>query len=85
MRLRYCQRPGGPGNFVAATANVKCGTAKYVSAHMASRGCINKMQCAARGFVCISYWNNSFDRRFSYTHHGVCVSGSTPRVIFDWG
>jgi hypothetical protein len=85
MRLRYCQRPGGPGNFVAATPNVSCATAKYVSKRMGSRGCIEDTQCTARRFVCVSYYNNDFARPFSYTHHGICVRGSRRRIVFDWG
>jgi hypothetical protein len=83
--MRYCLGPGGPGNYVSATPNVKCGVAKAVSRQMGTRRCINNLQRTARGFVCISYWNNSFSHPFGYSHHGICVRGLNRRVDFDWG
>jgi hypothetical protein len=72
---RYCEKPGGPGNFLAASPGVTCATARKVTARVLSRSCVNRTRCSAYGFRCVAYWSGSFDRPFSYTNHALCSEG----------
>jgi hypothetical protein len=83
--LRYCEPPVGPGAYVAATPNVRCDIAVSVVDRIHKPGCWHETQCGIRGFQCISYYNRSFSRPFSYSHHGVCVASHKRRIEFDLG
>jgi hypothetical protein len=84
--LRYCMRPDLSGAYVAASRNVKCGTAKYVSKRMMSSACVTRRTCIARGFICRSGSPGYFNRYpFEVTHHGVCTASRARRIEFDWG
>jgi hypothetical protein len=72
---RYCQKPGGPGNFLAASPDVSCTTARKVIARITSPACITRTRCTAYRFRCVAYWSGRFDRPFSYTHHAECNDG----------
>src|ERR1700680_2827051 len=74
--LRYCERPGGPGNFLAASPSVSCRTARHVAARVFSSACANRNRCGAYGFTCLALWEDRYDRPFSYPHHAVCRSGN---------
>jgi len=69
---RYCEKPGGPGNFLAASPDVTCAAAHKVIARVFSPACVHKTRCAAYGFRCVAYWSGGFDQPFSYTNHAVC-------------
>jgi hypothetical protein len=71
----YCEKPGGPGNFLAASAGVACATARKVIARILSRACVNRTHCTAYGFRCVAYWSGRFDQPFSYTSHAFCNDG----------
>ena len=83
--MRYCERPGGPGNFISATPNVKCSTAFHVVHQIFSPACWNSNRCYTRGFVCLSYWNGSFSHPFSFSHHGFCTASGGRKIRFDFG
>jgi len=83
VRLRYCQRPGGPGNFLAASEGVTCGTASAVARAITSR-CYLHRSCVVASFHCRSYWNGRFGARFENVHHALCRDG-TRRVLWDGG
>jgi hypothetical protein len=85
--LRYCDRPGGPGNFVAASPSVSCRTARRVSNQMASDACVNRTTCSSGSFYCISRQPGTSGPRvpFSVSHHGKCSDGHRRRIEFDWG
>jgi hypothetical protein len=82
--LRYCERPGGPGNFLAASPSVSCRTARKVEARVFSSACDEHNRCDAYGFDCLAVWEGRYDRPFSYTHHAVCHSGRR-RIVLDAG
>ena len=69
--FRYCEKPGGPGAYLAASPNVSCATAKAVMRTIVAR-CFNRTRCIANGFRCVAYWSGGFDRTFDYTHHALC-------------
>ena len=81
---RYCTHPGPPGNFLAASPDVPCGTARQVEAKVFSSACGNDNRCDARGFTCFAYWDGRYDRPFSYTHHAICRNG-VQRIEIDEG
>jgi hypothetical protein len=81
---RYCERPGGPGNFLAATSDVTCATAKMIASKLYSAACRDRNRCTVDGFSCIAYWDGRFDRSFSFTNHGVCHDGRR-WIEFDLG
>ena len=85
LTLRYCEKPTGPGTFVAATSNVVCRTAFSVVNRIPSRRCWGTSQCDLRPFVCISYWNGSFTQPFSFSRHGICTALGLRRIEFDFG
>jgi hypothetical protein len=85
QKLRYCERPVGPGAYVAATPNVPCATAVSVVKRITGRGCWGTQQCDIGQFVCISYWSGSFRQPFSYSHHGICPAQRGRRIEFDLG
>jgi hypothetical protein len=85
VTVRYCQRPQGPGAYVAATPNVACGIALAVARQITKQRCWQTEQCDIDGFVCISYWSGSFRRPFSYSHHGICPAPRGRRIEFDLG
>lgn len=72
---RYCQKPGGPGNFLAASPGVSCATARKVIARVLSSACVSRTRCTAYGFRCVAYWSGRFDQPFSYTNHALCNEG----------
>ena len=72
---RYCQKPGGPGNFLAASPGVSCATARKVIARVLSSACVSRTRCTAYGFRCVAYWSGRFDQLFSYTNHALCDEG----------
>ena len=82
--LRYCKRPGGPGNFLAASPSVSCVTARKVEARVFSQACINRTRCYAYRFTCLAVWDGRYDRPFSYTSHAICRSGGR-RIVMDEG
>jgi hypothetical protein len=82
--LRYCERPGGPGNYLAASPSVGCATARKVRNKTMSPVCVYQNRCYAYGFTCLAYWDGRYDRPFDYTHHGICRSGRR-RIDFDTG
>ena|SRR5438132_12971831 len=82
--LRYCKRPGGPGNYLAASRTVSCRTARRVEAKVFSPSCINRTRCYAYGFTCLALWDGRHDRPFSYTSHAICRSGAR-RIEMDEG
>ncbi len=82
--LRYCKRPGGPGNYLAASPSVSCSTARKVEAKVFSSACVNRTRCLAYRFTCLAYWDGRYDRPFSYTSHAICRSG-TRRIEMDEG
>ena len=83
--MRYCDRPGKAGQYVAASRNVGCSKARRVEAHMFSDACITKRRCQAEGFTCRSYWNGSYANPFSFSHHGICNATRKRRIEFDGG
>jgi len=82
--LRYCKRPGGPGNYLAASPNVSCALARKVEAKVISPSCYSRTRCVAYGFVCLAYWDGRYDRPFSYAHHAICRAGAR-RIEMDEG
>ena len=83
VRLRYCERPGGPGNFVAASAGVTCQTASIVVYALESR-CKTQGSCRAQDFRCRSYWGGRYGKPFEYVDHALCTSGRR-RIEWDGG
>jgi hypothetical protein len=81
---RYCTHPGGPGNFLAASPDVQCATARHVEAKVFSSACGNDNRCVAHGFTCLAFWDGRYDRPFSYTHHAICRNGAQ-RIEIDEG
>lgn len=82
--MRYCKRPGGPGNYLAATPNVTCATARKVEAKLFSQTCIRRTRCLAYGFTCRSYWNGHVNWPFWQASHAICRSGAR-RIEMDEG
>jgi hypothetical protein len=82
--LRYCKRPGGPGNYLAASPSVACSTARKVEAKVFSSACVNRTRCLAYRFTCLAYWDGHYNRPFSYTSHAICRSGAR-RIEMDEG
>jgi hypothetical protein len=82
--LRYCKRPGGPGNFLAASPSVSCSTARKVEVRVFSQACVNRTRCHAYRFTCLAFWDGRYDRPFSYTSHAICRSGAR-RIVMDEG
>jgi len=54
VTLRYCQRPGGPGNFLAASKGVTCATAAAVIRELGAR-CPLGGWCDVAPFRCRSF------------------------------
>jgi hypothetical protein len=82
--LRYCHRPGGPGNFLAASPSVPCTTARKVEAKVFSTVCVQRTRCDGYGFTCLAFWDGRYDRPFTYTHHAICRDGAL-RIEMDEG
>jgi hypothetical protein len=82
--LRYCKRPGGPGNYLAASPSVSCATARKVEAKVFSSPCVRRTRCLAYGFTCLAYWDGRYDEPFWDVHHAICRSGSR-RIEMDEG
>jgi hypothetical protein len=84
--LRVCAPPVGPGASVSATPNVSCRTAKRVSTHMMSAGCVMREQCGASGITCrAGFPPHLYGTSFEFIHHGVCTASRGRRIEFDWG
>jgi hypothetical protein len=82
--LRYCLRPGGPGNYLAASWSVPCRIARQVEATVFAEPCSGRTRCIAGGFTCLALWEGRYDRPFDYTHHAMCRDKSR-RVEMDEG
>jgi hypothetical protein len=82
--LRYCQRRGGPGNYLAASPSVSCSTARKVEVRVFSPSCVSRTRCYAYRFTCLAFWDGRYDRPFSYTHHAICRHGAR-RIEMDEG
>ena len=82
--LRYCRRPGGPGNFLAASPGILCSVALKVEAKVFSPTCVQRTRCDGYRFTCLAFWDGRYDRPFSYTHHAVCRDGAL-RIEMDEG
>jgi hypothetical protein len=83
VRLRYCQRPGGPGNFIAASKGVTCHTAAVVAYANRSR-CNTRAVCDVAGFRCRAYWNGRYGKTFEGVDHALCINGLR-RIEWDGG
>ena len=83
VRLRYCERPGGPSNFVAASQGVTCNTAAFVVRAIEHR-CTARGSCEVGSFRCRSYWNGRYGQRFGNVHHALCTNGRR-RIEWDGG
>jgi len=81
--LRFCELPGGPGNFLAASPGVPCRVAAEVESKLSM--CFSKTRCTVEGFRCIAEWGGRYDLPFSYTHHAICVRDASHRVVWDGG
>jgi hypothetical protein len=81
--LRFCEVPGGPGNFLAASPAVPCRVAADVESKISA--CIEKTRCKVDGFRCIAEWAGRYNQPFSYTHHAICVRDANNRVVWDGG
>jgi hypothetical protein len=81
--LRFCEFPGGPGDFLAASPAVPCAVASHVESGISP--CFTKTRCAVDGFRCIAEWAGRYDQPFSYTHHAICIRGASDRVVWDGG
>jgi hypothetical protein len=83
VRLRYCERPGGPGNFIAASKGVTCKTAAFVVYSNRSR-CDALAVCEIAGFRCRAYWNGRYGKAFKGVDHALCTNGRR-RIEWDGG
>lgn len=81
--LRFCEFPGGPGDFLAASPAVPCAVASHVESGISP--CSTKTRCAVDGFRCIAEWAGRYDQPFSYTNHAICVRDASDRVVWDGG
>ncbi|MDX6516915.1 MAG: hypothetical protein QOH73_2581 [Gaiellaceae bacterium] len=81
--LRFCEFPGGPGNFVAASPSVSCRLANDVISKLGS--CMTKTRCTTDGFGCVAEWAGRYDASFGYTHHAICTDGAHRRIVWDGG
>jgi hypothetical protein len=89
--LRMCERPNGPGAFVAASPSVSCRTARFVRSRLFGRAffstrptpCENRTYCVVMGFRCYGQYAGHL-RPFSYAHHASCRSGRR-RILLDIG
>ena len=81
-RMRYCQRPGGPGNFLAASHGVTCETATAVIDGYTHR-CMAGTTCIPDGFSC-SPWTGRHEGTFDGQAHAVCTKGPR-RIEWDGG
>jgi hypothetical protein len=82
--LRYCKRPGGPGNYLASSWSVPCRLARRVERGMMSRRCSSRGRCTTAGFSCVTFWNRRYGQPFIAVHHAICHSGPR-RVEMDEG
>jgi hypothetical protein len=82
--LRFCEFPGGPGNFLAASPSVSCRLAEVVVARIQSQ-CGSASRCVAEGFRCVAEWGGRYGRSFGYTSHAICEAGLERRVVWDGG
>jgi hypothetical protein len=78
--LRFCQRPGGPGDFIAASPTVSCALAAKVAQGFTCNG----SRCRIRGFLCFSYWSGAYGP-IEDTHHAICTDDRARRVVWDGG
>jgi hypothetical protein len=83
VRLRYCQRPGGPGNFIAASRGVTCRAAANVSHALASR-CYTHGHCEVDSFRCVEYYDGRYGGTFENYHHALCRDRAR-RIVWDGG
>jgi hypothetical protein len=78
--LRYCERPGGPGNFLAASPTVSCALATKVARGFTCSGA----RCRVHAFLCFSYWSGAYGP-IEYTHHAICTDARARRIAWDGG
>jgi len=83
VRVRYCQRPGGPGNFLAASKGVTCGTASSVIRKVNTR-CNFDSSCVVAPFRCRAYYSGKFGGSFNFDSHALCRDGAR-RILWDGG
>ena len=69
---RYCEKPAGPGAFLAASPGVTCATAEKVRSKLISPSCYQHIRCVVGAFRCVAYWDGRFERSFEYAHHALC-------------
>ena len=81
--LRFCEFPGGPGDFLAASPAVPCALAAEVESGIST--CFSKTRCSVDRFRCIAEWAGRYNQPFSFTHHAICVRGASDRVVWDGG
>jgi hypothetical protein len=81
--LRFCEFPGGPGDFLAASPAVRCAVATDVESGVFE--CYTKTHCTVHGFRCIAEWAGRYDQPFTFTHHAICVRDARRRVVWDGG
>jgi hypothetical protein len=72
VTLRYCQRPGGPGNFLAASKGVTCATAAAIIPELGAH-CSHGGTCDVAPFHCRSL-----------VYRAWCTDGAR-RVLWDAG
>ncbi len=72
---RYCEKPSGPGAFLAVSPGVTCATAEKVKSRLISASCYQHNRCIVAGFRCVAYWDGRFDLSFEYSHHALCNNG----------
>ena len=85
--LRYCERPGLAGNFLAASPNVSCRTARRVERRLFKDPCQSRTFCFVLGFGCHSRQPGARHADpFFISHHATCRSPSkSRRIVLDIG
>jgi hypothetical protein len=85
--LRYCERPGRAGDFLAASPNVSCRTARRVRRRLFEDPCQSRTFCFVLGFGCHSRQPGARQAEpFFISHHATCRSPSkSRRIVLDIG
>jgi hypothetical protein len=71
-KSRYCEKPSGPGAFLAASRGVTCATAEKVRSRLISPSCYTRNRCVVGAFRCVAYWDGRFDLTFEDSSHALC-------------
>jgi hypothetical protein len=82
-QTRYCEKPNGPGAFLAASPGVTCATAEKVKRALVSPSCYQRSRCLIRGFRCVGYWDGRF-ASFEASSHALCNDGWR-WIVWDGG